>query len=170
MGVSATTISRAEQHIATVDRYPFMENWSQRQVLEAAERLRALSADERDVLVAILSQTGVGEDTALGPRIIRTMASFSSAKRARIVRLYRSDDPRERSLAATTLAAVPPEPDPHVKLLRDCTEALNRAAKLLTRAATMFPNDKYTPALRALACEVAGLKADIARESSGGGD
>jgi hypothetical protein len=157
LGVNKANIIKAKQHVAALDRFPFMENWSRPQVLEAAKHLSALSNDERDMLVTILSQKGVREDATLCLRIIRNMASFPSDKRTRVVTLYRSNDPRERSLAETILAEVPPEPDPRAMLLYD-------SAMALTRAADMFPHDKYAPVLRELATRVTELKADIVKE------
>jgi hypothetical protein len=142
--VPVTTIERAQNHVETADAYPFMQTWKQYQVLEAKEVLEAIPETEHPALTVLLDQPAIPVKQAIA--IVRNVAAKQPADRQRIYDLAQSADKRDRSLALTEAAAMPPMPDPRLTLIDDARRALNKAAR-------MFPDDPANDAFdRAMDC------------------
>jgi hypothetical protein len=132
IGVPESTVRVAQTHAETADTYPFMQGWKQYQVLEAHEAIEKIPEDERPLVAALVDQPGIPAKNAIG--IMRNLASQTKPSRERIYTLAESVDSRDRSLALTEAAAMPPMPDPRLALLSDARKILHKAAKL-------YPND-----------------------------
>lgn len=129
LGVTEPTLRRAEQHVAAVDAHPFMESWSQRQVLAAKQAIDSLPADAAEAIVKVVAQPGIQEHPSEVVPMLQRAAAMTDEGRERIVALATSPDEREQSLAVTILAEKPPQPDPRLYLIDDAVKALNRARR-----------------------------------------
>ena len=75
--------------------------------------------------------------------MLRHVAAMSAQDRRRVITLVSSEDARDRSLARTLAARLPPVPDPRLALLEEARTAVRKAIRL-------FPNDPEVPALKAV--------------------
>lgn len=140
-GTPKQTIHDAEKHVAAVDSYPFLAQpgWKQYHAMEAAESLDRLPEDERPIIANLIDEPGTAPRTAL--RMLQTVVNKPEKERREIVRLAASEDDRERTLAKTKAAEVPPMPDPRLELVRQAKEAMKKAVKL-------YPNDPEVAAMK----------------------
>jgi hypothetical protein len=124
------------------ERYPWMQGnvWRQSDVLRMRERLEELPSDQaREQTMGILGAARI-LDPALVVELIENIAAKKPAEREEIYRLSQSDDSRERSLALTRAAQLPPMPDPRLGILENVLRYLKAAIK-------PFPKDPLTPQL-----------------------
>jgi ParB family chromosome partitioning protein len=154
IGVPDTTIRDAEKHVAAVETYPFLEEkgWKQYHAMEAAEALDKLPETERPAIVKLIDQPGIPPRDAI--RTIQNVTRKPADERQRIIELSQSHDDRDRTLALTEAAALPPMPDPRLELLRQAREAITKAARL-------YPGDDEVPRLKALVTDINALAAQI---------
>jgi hypothetical protein len=154
IGTSKPELVRAEQHVATAETYPFMQkpDWKQSHVLNAKEALEKLSEDERPVIAAMVSEPAVPPRLAI--ELIHNVTNMEPQEREEVCRLYQSDDSRNRSLAKTRAAQLPPEPDPRLFAVGDAIQALQKCVR-------QFPDDPLTPRFKALVQELEELKKTI---------
>lgn len=138
MGVSDSTIARAEHHVDAATSYPFMQGWKQYEVLEARETLDDLPDYERPRVAALISQPGVPAKSAIA--IVKNLAAKDSEERARIYDKAESQDSRDRTEALTLAAEMPAMPDPRLALLND-------AKRIVRQAIRMFPDDPANEAI-----------------------
>lgn len=138
LGVSHSTLSRAQAHVETAEAFPFMQRWKQYEVLEARESLTQLPEPERPKLAALLDQPGIPPRDAIA--VVRNVAAKPADERERIYTLAVSADSRDRSDALAAAAEVPPMPDPRLALLDDAGRALRMAER-------MFPGDPANPSI-----------------------
>ncbi len=110
------------------EAYPFTAGWAEYRVLEASELLDALPENERPRAVALVDQPATPSEEAV--KMLRYLREHSPQQRQEIYQLNESDDPRDRSLAITTAASMPPMPDPRLHLLRDARRCVRSAQKL----------------------------------------
>jgi ParB/RepB/Spo0J family partition protein len=158
LGIGTTTLVEAEQHIATAERFPFMQGWRQSQVLAIREQLERLPEPEQTKACEVVACAKL-MDPAMAVRLVTNIAAKPIKERQELYRLSASTDPRDRSLALTEAAKLPPMPDPRVDALRTAIDALKRATE-------PYPNDPLTPRLLAAAGELQAIRAAI-RKSSG---
>lgn len=144
LAVSERTIDRAEEHVATVGKYPFMESqhWRQSHVLAVNEHLEKLPGEEREPMMKLLAAAKL-MDPALALRLIDNMAAKKNTERKRLYELSRSEDPRDVALAHTEAAELPPMPDPRLEPVEEIIRTLARMAK-------SYPNDSVTPQIEAV--------------------
>lgn len=138
IGIPKQTIRDAEKHVAAVDSYPFLAQpgWRQYHAMEAAETLDKLPEEERPAFAALIDQPGIPPRDAI--RTLQNVASKPEPERKKIIDLAQSRDERDRSLALTEAAAMPPMPDPRLIPLLE----MEREAKRLKR---QFPDDPEVP-------------------------
>lgn len=155
LGVSRGTVSNAEQHVATAERFPFMQTaaWRQSHVLAVGEALEKLPEPEQDQAVGVLRCARILEPED-AVRLVTNISMMNADQRADVYRLSVSTDPRDTSLALTKAAQLPPAPDPRLDSLTTALEALTRAAK-------PFPNDPLTPRIEAVMREVKAIRAAV---------
>ena len=159
IGVPEGTIRDAEKHVAAVDSYPFLgqPGWKQYHAMEAAETLDKLPEEERTEFAALIDQPGIPPRDAI--RIVQNVASKPEPERKRIIELAHSADERDRSLALTEAAAMPPMPDPRLIPLLE----MAREAKRLKK---QFPNDPEAPLLDDLVAQIDRIVASINERKS----
>lgn len=159
VGVPRQTIDHAEKHVAAVDSYPFLgqPGWKQYHAMEAAETLDKLPEEERTEFAALIDQPGIPPRDAI--RIVQNVASKPEPERKRIIELAHSADERDRSLALTEAAAMPPMPDPRLIPLLE----MAREAKRLKK---QFPNDPEAPMLDDLVAQIDRIVTSINERKS----
>lgn len=131
------TITRAALRasvIADVPGWVPPAGWQNYEVLEARTRLSNLPDATRPTAMRMIAESGVPPDDGL--KILRNLEAMPSSEQAEVVRLYASNDGRDRSLAKTTAAGTPPMPDPRVAVIRDCER---RLGEIIRR----YPDDEY---------------------------
>lgn len=148
--VPKKTIHDAQKHVAAAESFPILQKpeWKQYQAMEAAEVLKAIPEEDRTPLVALIDQPGIPPKDAI--HVLRTVASKPAAERKQIVTLAQSTDTRDRTLALTKAAALPPMPDPRYTPLMSVIETLRRCVK-------NFPNDPESDEIRDLIRRVEAL-------------
>lgn len=156
-GIPQTTIHKAEQHVATAEAYPVFQkpDWKQYHVLEARTHLDKLPEEQRPNAVAIIDEPAI--PPRLANSILNNLATMPDTERTEIFELHQSPDSRDRSLAGTRAAQIPPMPDPRVSVLYEIEIKLNTWSK-------KFPDDPFNPRFRSLLAEVKQLSADIIAE------
>lgn len=159
VGVERRTIDRAEQHVATVERYPFMESqhWRQSHVLAVNEHLEKLPEEEREPMMDLLAAAKL-MDPALALRLIDNMAAKKDTERKRLYELSRSEDPRDVALAHTEAAELPPMPDPRLAPVEEVIGVLQRMAK-------SYRNDPLTPQIEAVIVSLRSIRLAIKQTS-----
>lgn len=144
------TIRDAQKHVAAAETHPFLQQpgWKQYHALEAADILNAMPPDQQAAAAALIDQPGIPPQDALP--ILKNLAAKPEPERRHIFDLAASDDQRDRQLALTKAAALPPMPDPRLTNLR-------RALHEQQAALHAFGDDPACPAIRAAiaACEAA---------------
>jgi ParB family transcriptional regulator, chromosome partitioning protein len=155
LGTSRQSIERAEQHVETAERFPFMQGaaWRQSHVLAVREKVAELPATEQEHAISVLGCAKV-MDPALAVSLVEKLANKPEPERKQIYQLSQSEDPRERSLALTKTAELPPMPDPRLALLDTALGALRSATK-------PYPDDIWTSRLIAVAAELRSIRASI---------
>lgn len=141
IGIPKSKIQDAQAHVQAADEYPVMQSWKQYHVLEAREALGKLPDEQRQKAVALVSEPGIPPKDAI--KVFRNISDMASPERDRIFGLAASDDSRDRDLAVTEAAKLPPMPDPRLTLLDDATRAIRTAAR-------QFPNDPANGAINAV--------------------
>ncbi len=126
-GISRSTASDATRHVETAETYPAMQSpeWKQYHVLQACEQLEKLPETERPQAVALLDE--LHPKTAV--ELLAKMAGKPEDERHEIYRLHESEDQRERDLAMTKAAELPPMPDPRLQPLREMQRTMRRWLK-----------------------------------------
>jgi len=129
IGVDQKTVSRAEEHVAAAERYPFLQQpgWSQDRALVTAKKLDALAAQDRRRICSIVTSSEAPPKEA--STMISGFAELDSEKRSKLWELSKSHDERDRSAVRTYLADRAPEADPRVGYLRSVTGELRRQGK-----------------------------------------
>lgn len=134
-GVTKAQVQRAQTQVETAESFPFMQapGWKQYHVLQAAEQLEKIPEPERPKISKLLDQPGIPPQAAIP--ILSNLNQMPPAERAEVYALNESADSRDRDLAITKAAQMPPMPDPRLKLIGDATTALRKAISL-------FPDDE----------------------------
>ena len=160
-GVSPAGQVQIEKHVAIAERYPFMQRpgWLLHHVIEAGPMLDAMSDRDRVPAAALLDQEGVPPKKAL--TMLANLKALPAVDRAEIFRLAKSDDPHERTTAATRAAAVPDPVDPALLLVGE-------AADVMRRAARHCRTTELRPQVQTLAASVAQLHRDLQETNSHG--
>jgi ParB family chromosome partitioning protein len=156
LGTSPRDIVRAERHFEMAERYPWMQGnvWRQSDVLRMRERLEELPSDQaREQTMGILGAARI-LDPELVVELIENIAAKKPSEREEIYRLSQSDDSRERSLALTRAAQLPPMPDPRLGILENVLRYLNAAIK-------PFPKDPLTPQLIEIREQILAVRAAV---------
>ncbi|HEX9642075.1 MAG TPA: ParB/RepB/Spo0J family partition protein [Candidatus Krumholzibacteria bacterium] len=124
-GFSRDEIRRTRKHVAQAKAVPAFQgaDWSRSQVDEAAQILDSLPAKTRDLAVDMISEPGTPAKDAV--QIVKTLKEPDL--RPEIQKLYRSDDPEERSLAKTRAARKPPMPPKRLAWIREAIRLTEHA-------------------------------------------
>ncbi len=159
IGTSTTELVRAEQHVETADAFPVFQkpDWKQYHVLEARTHLNELPSEERAEAVAIIDQPAIPPRDAL--KMLRNITTRKEPERHELYSLHKSPDMRDKSKVITTLAEVPPMPDPRLTILRRADEELKRCASLI-------PDDPLAPRIAAIREDVRSIINEIREESA----
>lgn len=149
--VPRTTLDEAKQHVETATEIPVMQKpgWRQSHVLAVREQIEDLPPDHRIGINDVLECATILDPTD-AVKLVGNMVAMKPAQREELFTLSRSTDPRERSLALTKAAKLPPEPDPRLNSLEAAMGSLRRASK-------PFPNDPLTPRIVAAIRELKKL-------------
>jgi len=128
VGVAETTLREAEEHIDTVERFPWMKGseWRRSHVLAVGEAMERLPEPEHDQVVGVLACAQL-MDPALAQELIEKISKKPKGEREEIYTLSQSQNPRERSLALTKAKELPPMPDPRISHLANAASALGHA-------------------------------------------
>ena len=129
-GIPAQTIREAQQHVEIAEAIPVLAGPDVKQyhALEAREKLERIPEPDRPKVVALVNRPGVPPKNAI--EIIGNLAAMPAPERERVLTLAESDDHRDRSLAMTEAAKLPPMPDERIALLIDAVAALSKAARI----------------------------------------
>jgi hypothetical protein len=140
-GVDAKTVRNLERHVAVGEEFPAMQapDWKQSHVLRADECLKAIGAAHRQTFGEMISEPGVPMETAL--EMLENVAKLPKQDRKRIAELYRSDAPRDRSLAKTRAAKLPPPPPPDLTLIHRIRIDAERLVKIAEPGRRRSAND-----------------------------
>lgn len=155
LGTSRQAVERAEQHVATAETFPWMQGntWKQSDVLAVREHLEEMKPEVRDDTVAILGAAKMLDPT-LTKNLIGNIRAMPATERKEVLQLSQSDDSRQRSLALTKAAQLPPMPDPRLNSLEAALASLQRASK-------PFPNDPLTPQIEKLVADLRKIYAAV---------
>jgi hypothetical protein len=155
LAIGKDTLERAEQHVATAERYPFLQGkgWRQRHVLHVQDCLEKLPEEEHGPAMDVLSCAKL-MDPALAVRLLGNLAVKPIADRQDIYELSTSADSRKRSLALTKIAELPPMPDPRLGALETAITALKRATE-------PFPEDPLTGRIQGVIQELRSIRAAV---------
>lgn len=155
LATSPRDLVRAEQHVETAERFPFMQggDWRQSDVLRVRERLEELPEQERHDAAGVLECAKL-LDPALAVELVENIAAKKPAERQEVYRLSQSADPRDRSLALTKAAELPPMPDPRLGIL-------DNACSILKAAIKPFPKDPLTPRISHLRDELRKVRGAV---------
>jgi hypothetical protein len=125
---------------------PFMRRgrWTDYAVLEAMSRLAGIPTGEHASINALLDQEGIPVQNALD--MLKHLREFSGTRRQHIYDLFQSEDIRERSLALTMAAQLPPNPDPQVLELSSSIRVLETQANAFAQYYTRWPDEHWSPA------------------------
>lgn len=126
--------------------------WRDYHWLEAKEVLDRLPDADRGPALAFVAEPGIPPRTAIG--ILRKLAKRKPAARREIFRLAASEDPRDRSLAKTRAAELPPMPDPRLATLDDFHR---RCARMLE----LYPADPFAAETQELLARIEALRGSI---------
>lgn len=168
LGTSRRDLERAEQHVATAERFPFMQagTWRQSDVLRVRERFEELPAEEREAAAGVLGCAKL-LDPEKAVELVDNLTAKKPSERQVIYDLAQSDDPRKQSLALTEAAKLPPMPDPRIGILDNVLHILNAAIK-------PYPKDPLTPQLIEIRASLQNVRAAVkevsydARREKGG--
>ncbi|MEB2346930.1 MAG: hypothetical protein OZ948_19630 [Deltaproteobacteria bacterium] len=127
--------------------------WRDYHFLEAIEVVERLPVADREPALALVSEPGIPPRTAI--EILRKLAKRKPAERREIYRLAASEDPRERSLAKTRAAELPPMPDPRLASLDDMRRRCRRMLSL-------YPADPFAAETQELLVRIEALRSAIA--------
>jgi ParB-like chromosome segregation protein Spo0J len=155
IGSSETSLIRAEQHIETAERFPFMQarTWRQSDVLRIREGLEELPAEEREAAAGVLRCAKL-LDPETAVELVDNLTAKKPDERQVIYDLAQSDDPRKQSLALTEAAKLPPMPDPRIGILDNALHILNAAIK-------PYPKDPLTPQLIEIRASLQKVRAAV---------
>jgi hypothetical protein len=150
LGVSEKAFRRAEQHVETVEHWPFMRDWRQSQVLAVREAFeRVPTEDAQQKIVAILACARM-MDPALAVELIGKLSKKSAKERDEIYRLSQSEDDRDRSRALSLSKELPPMPDPRWLPLK---QMLSDIRHMIRR----YPLDPLNGRLEAVSAELKSI-------------
>jgi hypothetical protein len=126
LGASTDTLTRAEAHVAAMDRYPFLDTkgWSQAAVLEVAAGLAAIEQTApaaHGPLVLLLSALA---DPPVARAAVSRWVSGSPEKQRRMAEMIASPAPEDRCQIEAYLADNKLQPDARRARLADVTSAL----------------------------------------------
>jgi hypothetical protein len=135
-GVSGRSVDTAKK-VKDADEALFEDLKSGKKTLaqaarEAAltERLRGFPDDERERAAAFLHHVvAEGNHSSTAVELADKLLAKPAEDRLRIYVFHESDDPRERSLALTEAANLPPMPHPALPHLRDAGRAIAKARR-----------------------------------------
>lgn len=149
-GISRREQARVEQHVTLAEQYPFMQRrgWQRHHVLDAGDVLATLPAADRAPIAALLDQDAIPPAYAL--EYLGHAAAMTSTQRHAVIRLAASADEHERREALTTIANVPPPPDPGLLALIEMERDGRKAAKVCR-------SDQYKARIAALALDTTTL-------------
>jgi len=152
LGVATMTLVEAEQHIETVERFPWMKGseWRRSHVLAVGEAMEKLPESERDQAVNVLACAKL-MDPALAQELIEKISKKPKTERTEIYGLSQSENPRDRSLALTKAKELPPMPDPRIAHLASASTCLGRAIDCA-------PNDPVASKLQQIRRELKALR------------
>ena len=142
-------LSRNRRHVEAAEAHPAFQskNWRQSHVLAASEALSEIP--KRDQGVAVSMVTALGVDPKSAVKMLETIAEKPAPERKAILDLYLSDDPKDKSLAITRAAKLPPVPPPVLADLDQAVRWVDKAAGRETpRAAKYSTLVKKLSALR----------------------
>jgi len=127
IGVPAQTIRDAKKHVAAAETYPVLQKpgWKAYQAMEAAEVIEKLPEEDRQPVARLIDQPGIPPDKAIS--MLRNVASQTQEERKEVVKLAQSTDSRDRTLAITKAAKVPPMPDERIAMLGQAERHLQKA-------------------------------------------
>lgn len=127
-GISRAEQVRTERHVTLAEHYPFLQRtgWLRHDVLEAGDALAKIPESERGPIAVLLDQPGIPVREAIS--YLTNAATMPPGQRQAIVEQSQSSDEFVRRTALTTIAQVPPPPDPGLLALNDAVKDLERAA------------------------------------------
>jgi hypothetical protein len=129
LGTSRWSIERAERHVETAERFPFLQSWRQAEVLKFDQYLKQLPPDEHAEFAAFLERNyaPLAPRPDQGIEVAEIMTVKTPESRAEIYELSKDGDARKRNLAATRARQRPPMPDPRAQILKDAARELRKA-------------------------------------------
>ena len=160
IGVPRQTIQEAQKHVATADSFPVFQKpeWKAYHVLEAAEVIERLPEEDRQPVADLIDQPYCPPQAAIP--VLRNLAKMDAPERKEILTLATSEDSRDRSLAMTRAAELPPMPDERYLVLEQAVTQIRRAIKI-------HPNDPEVKDLQRIAIDLKQVIATIQERNRG---
>lgn len=164
LGVSKTTVVKAEQHVETAERFPFMQgdSWLETHVLDANRLIQKLPESERANLNDLFALGRGSINSRQTLEILTNLIALPNGERNDIYRLSRSADSRDRDRAITRAAARPPMPDPRIAILKEARGRLLDAVEL-------FPDEPIASEIKSAAEQLAIIRRKIQQLDKTGG-
>lgn len=150
-GISIAEQVRIERHVALAERYPFLQRdgWVKHVVLTAGDALERIPEEDRSAIAVMLDQPALPPPTVIS-MLVRA-AEMTKAERRAVIQQAASPDEFVRQTAGTTLARVPPEPDPGLL-------ALGAAVEDYKKAVAHCRSARFKPRLIDLSNQTAALR------------
>jgi hypothetical protein len=153
LGVSRTDVHRAEQHVETVERLPWMKGWKQAQVLAVRDRLEDLNEHEQQQVARILGCAPAWKPAA-AIELVEKIVAKPRKEREQLYALSTSPDPADRARALAKAKEVPPPPDPRVDKIAAAIASLNEAV-------VPYPTAVFAPRLTMIIAQLRDIQAGI---------
>jgi ParB family chromosome partitioning protein len=155
LGIDRRTVDRAEQHVETAERFPFMQagKWRQSDVLRIRERIAELPEEEHEQAAGVLGCAKL-LDPDMAVELMENLGAKNPQERQEIYELSRSTDPRDISLALTKAANLPPMPDRRLGIIDNALHVLNAAIR-------PFPKDPLTPRFISIVSELQAVRLQV---------
>lgn len=127
-GIPQQTISDAQAHVATLDKYPFMKSWPQEKVLDAKKLINNLRAEDGDRVTALLNREGIIHENGL--HILENLGARNPESRAAFYDRMEGGEATDWTSALSELANEPPSFDPAVPHIQNAIKSLRTAMEV----------------------------------------
>lgn len=154
IGVPDTTIRDAKKHVAAAETYPVLQQpgWKQYHAMQAAEVLSSMPEEDRTPIAELIDQPYIPPHEAIS--MLRNVAEKNPAERKEIIGLAQSLDSRDRTLAITRAADLPPMPDERIALL-------GNAERMIGKAVRLHPEDSEVPSLKEISDRIKSVISEL---------
>lgn len=154
IGVPRETIRDAVKHVVLAETYPALQKpgWKQYHAMQAAEVLSSMPEEDRTPIAELIDQPYIPPHEAIS--MLRNVAEKNPVERKEIIGLAQSLDSRDRTLAITLAADLPPMPDERIALL-------GNAERMIGKAVRLHPEDSEVPSLKEISDRIKSVISEL---------